>query len=149
MQEPEPGVSGADPPQPAAGQSGAPAAGDAVPAASACPDLDTRAGVGGDSDGASCQPSPGPEGAGAGRPQEEPSGTLRAPPADPQRVRSAPELVRPLRAMDGLGRDRTDRPPQVRRLPGCVCWQAGCGGARFGGGRHRGDVALVRDGHGK
>ncbi|XP_049659340.1 peripheral-type benzodiazepine receptor-associated protein 1 isoform X9 [Accipiter gentilis] len=112
MQEPEPGVSGADPPQPAAGQSGAPAAGDAVPAASACPDLDTRTGVGGDSDGASGQPSPGPEGAGAARPQEEPSGTLRGPPADPQRVRSAPELVRPLRAMDGLGRDRTERPPQ-------------------------------------
>ncbi|XP_069647685.1 peripheral-type benzodiazepine receptor-associated protein 1 isoform X11 [Haliaeetus albicilla] len=112
MQEPERGVSGADPPQPAAGQSGAPAAGDAVPAASACPDLDTRTGVGGDSDGASCQPSPRPEGAGAARPQEEPSGTLRGPPADPQRVRSAPELVRPLRAMDGLGRDRTDRPPQ-------------------------------------
>ncbi|XP_052659021.1 peripheral-type benzodiazepine receptor-associated protein 1 isoform X8 [Harpia harpyja] len=112
MQEPERGVSGADPPQPAAGQSGAPAAGDAVPAASACPDLDTRKGVGGDSDRASCQPSPGPEGAGAARPQEEPSGTLRGPPADPQRVRSAPELVRPLRAMDGLGRDRTDRPPQ-------------------------------------
>uniref|UniRef100_A0A663ELQ8 TSPO associated protein 1 n=1 Tax=Aquila chrysaetos chrysaetos TaxID=223781 RepID=A0A663ELQ8_AQUCH len=112
MQEPEPGVSGAYPPQPAAGQSGAPAAGDPVPAASACPDLDTRKGVGGDSDGASCQPSPGPEGAGAARPQEEPSGTLRGPPADPQRVRSTPELVRPLRAMDGVGRDPTDRPPQ-------------------------------------
>lgn len=124
---------GADPPQPAAGQSGAPAAGDAVPAASACPDLDTGKGVGGDSDKASCQLSPGPEGAGAPQPQEESPRTLRGPPPDPQRVRSAPELVRPLRAMDGLGRDWTDRPPQVRQLPGCVCWQAVCGGARFGG----------------
>ncbi|KAM6239446.1 peripheral-type benzodiazepine receptor-associated protein 1 isoform 7-T7 [Spheniscus humboldti] len=112
MQEPERGVPGADPPQPAAGQSGAPAAGDAVPAASACPDLDTGKGVGGDSDKASCQLSPGPEEAGAPQPQEESPRTLRGPPPDPQWVRSAPELVRPLRAMDGLGRDRTDRPPQ-------------------------------------
>ncbi|XP_054703292.1 peripheral-type benzodiazepine receptor-associated protein 1 isoform X10 [Grus americana] len=107
MQDPERGVPGADPPQPAAGQSGAPAAGDAVPAASACPDLGTRKGLGGDSDRA-----PGPERAGAPQPQEETAGTLRGPPPDPQRVRSAPELVRPLRAMDGFGRDRTDRPPQ-------------------------------------
>ncbi|XP_076211114.1 peripheral-type benzodiazepine receptor-associated protein 1 isoform X4 [Aptenodytes patagonicus] len=112
MQEPERGVPGADPPQPAAGQSGAPAAGDAVPTASACPDLDTGKGVGGDSDRASCQLSPGPEGAGAPQPQEESPGTLRGPPPDPQWVRSTPELVRPLRAMDGLGRDWTDRPPQ-------------------------------------
>ncbi|XP_075627816.1 peripheral-type benzodiazepine receptor-associated protein 1 isoform X10 [Balearica regulorum gibbericeps] len=107
MQDPERGGPGADPPQPAAGQSGAPAAGDVVPAASACPDLGTREGLGGDSDRA-----PGPERAGAPQPQEETPGTLRGPPPDPQRVRSAPELVRPLRAMDGFGRDRTDRPPQ-------------------------------------
>ncbi|XP_063197874.1 peripheral-type benzodiazepine receptor-associated protein 1 isoform X8 [Chroicocephalus ridibundus] len=112
MQEPERGVPSADPPQRAAGQSGAPAARGAVPAASACPDLDTREGVGGEGDRASCQLSPGPEGAGAPQDQEESPGILRGPPPDPQRVRSAPELVRPLRAMDGLGRDRTDRPPQ-------------------------------------
>ncbi|XP_074969214.1 peripheral-type benzodiazepine receptor-associated protein 1 isoform X11 [Phalacrocorax aristotelis] len=112
MQEPERGVPGADPPQPAAGLSRAPAAGDAAPAASACPDLDTREGGGGGSARASCQLSPGPEGAGAPQPREESPGTLRGTPLDPQRVRSAPELVRPLRAMDGLGRDRTDRLPQ-------------------------------------
>lgn len=125
MQEPERGVPSAHPPQRAAGQSGAPVAGHAVPATSACPDLDTREGVGGDGDRVSCQLSPGPEGTAAPQSQEGSPGTLRGPPPDPQRVRSAPELVRPLRAMDGLGRDRTDRPPQVRRLPGCVCWQAG------------------------
>ncbi|XP_074449548.1 peripheral-type benzodiazepine receptor-associated protein 1 isoform X7 [Larus michahellis] len=112
MQEPERGVPSADPPQRAAGQSGAPAARGAVPAASACPDLDTREGVGGEGDRASCQLSPGPEGARAPQAQEESPGILRGPPPDPQRVCSAPELVRPLRAMDGLGRDRTDRPPQ-------------------------------------
>ncbi|XP_074746802.1 peripheral-type benzodiazepine receptor-associated protein 1 isoform X3 [Strix uralensis] len=104
MQEPERGVAGAEPPPTAAG--------DAVPAASACPALGTRKGVEGDGDGASCQLSPGPAAAGAPQPQEESAGPLRDPPADPQRVRSPAELVRPLRAMDGLGRDRTDRPPQ-------------------------------------
>ncbi|KAM6372997.1 peripheral-type benzodiazepine receptor-associated protein 1 isoform 8-T8 [Pluvialis apricaria] len=113
MQAPERGVPSADAAQRAAGQSGAPAAGHVVPAA-ACPDPDpdTREGVGGDGDGVSCQISPGPEGTGAPQPQEESPGTLRGPPPDPQRVRSSPELLRPLRAMDGLGRDQTDRPPQ-------------------------------------
>ncbi|XP_032859657.2 peripheral-type benzodiazepine receptor-associated protein 1 isoform X9 [Tyto alba] len=106
MQEPERGVPGA------AGQSRVPAAGDAVPAASASPDLGTRKGGGGDGDRASCLLSPGPEGAGAPQPQEESPGTLRGPAPDPQRVHSALELIRPLRAMDGLGCDRTDRPPQ-------------------------------------
>nr|XP_021396060.1 peripheral-type benzodiazepine receptor-associated protein 1 isoform X6 [Lonchura striata domestica] len=91
MQEPERGVPGA-----AAGQSGA-------PAASACPQLDTREGAGGDTAG--CQLSPGSERDGASQPREESSGSPRVPPPDPQRVHSAPELVRPLRAMD-----RTDRP---------------------------------------
>ncbi|KAM6048963.1 LOW QUALITY PROTEIN: peripheral-type benzodiazepine receptor-associated protein 1 [Theristicus caerulescens] len=104
MQEPERGVPGAEPAQAAAG--------DAVPAASACPAPATRGGAGGDSDRASCQLSPGPGGAGAPQPQEESPGTLCGPPPDPQWVRSAPELVRPLRAMDGLGCDRTDRFPQ-------------------------------------
>ncbi|XP_075296595.1 peripheral-type benzodiazepine receptor-associated protein 1 isoform X5 [Opisthocomus hoazin] len=81
---------------------------DANPAA--CPGTDTREGAGGDADGASCQPSPGPERAGGPQPQEESPRTLPGPPPDPQRVRSAPELVRPLRAMDGCS--RTDRPPQ-------------------------------------
>ncbi|XP_053851265.1 peripheral-type benzodiazepine receptor-associated protein 1 isoform X5 [Vidua macroura] len=93
MQEPERGV-----PSAATGQSG-------VPAASACPDLDTREGAGGDTAG--CQLSPGSEQDGASQPQEESSGSRRVPPPDPQRVHSAPELVRPLRAMD-----RTDRPPK-------------------------------------
>ncbi|XP_075575741.1 peripheral-type benzodiazepine receptor-associated protein 1 [Pelecanus crispus] len=110
MQEPERGVPGANLQQPAAGQSGAPAAGDAVPTASACPDLDTRKGVGGDR--ASCQLSPGPAGAGAPQSQEESPGTLHSPPPDPQWVHSALELVRPLRAIDGLGCNRTDGPPQ-------------------------------------
>ncbi|KAM6049342.1 peripheral-type benzodiazepine receptor-associated protein 1 isoform 8-T8 [Chlamydotis macqueenii] len=93
--------------QPVTGQSAEPAAGDAVPA---CPHRDTRDGVGGDR--ASCQLSPGPEGPGAPQPRAEPRGSLRGPPPDPQRVRSAPALVRPLRAMEGLGRDRTDGTPQ-------------------------------------
>ncbi|XP_053816914.1 peripheral-type benzodiazepine receptor-associated protein 1 isoform X3 [Vidua chalybeata] len=93
MQEPERGV-----PSAATGQSG-------VPAASACLDLDTREGAGGDTAG--CQLSPGSEQDGASQPQEESSGSRRVPPPDPQRVHSAPELVRPLRAMD-----RTDRPPK-------------------------------------
>ncbi|XP_031985451.1 peripheral-type benzodiazepine receptor-associated protein 1 isoform X2 [Corvus moneduloides] len=93
MQEPERGAPSAAP-----GQSGA-------PAASARPDLDTREGAGGDTAG--CQLSPGSQRDGAPQPQEEPSGTPRVPPPDPQRVHSAPELVRPLRAMD-----RTDRHPQ-------------------------------------
>ncbi|XP_048180977.1 peripheral-type benzodiazepine receptor-associated protein 1 isoform X8 [Corvus hawaiiensis] len=93
MQEPERGAPSAAP-----GQSGA-------PAASARPDLDTREGAGGDTAG--CQLSLGSQRDGAPQPQEEPSGTPRVPPPDPQRVHSAPELVRPLRAMD-----RTDRHPQ-------------------------------------
>ncbi|XP_030818453.1 peripheral-type benzodiazepine receptor-associated protein 1 isoform X2 [Camarhynchus parvulus] len=93
MQEPERGVPGAAP-----GHSG-------VPAASVRPDLDTREGAGGDTAG--CQPSPGSEQDGAPQPQEESSGTPRVPPPDAQRVHSAPELVRPLRAMD-----RTDRSPK-------------------------------------
>ncbi|XP_068066183.1 peripheral-type benzodiazepine receptor-associated protein 1 [Anomalospiza imberbis] len=93
MQEPERGM-----PCAAAGQSG-------VPAASACPDLDTREGAGGDTAG--CQLSPGSEQDGASQPQEESSGSPRVPPPDPQRVHSAPELVRPLRTMD-----RTDGPPK-------------------------------------
>ncbi|XP_066058355.1 peripheral-type benzodiazepine receptor-associated protein 1 isoform X2 [Chamaea fasciata] len=93
MQEPERGVPSAAP-----GQSGA-------PAASARPDLDMREGAGGDTAG--CQLSRGSERDGAPQPREESSGTPRVPPPDPQRVHSAPELVRPLRAMD-----RTDRPPQ-------------------------------------
>ncbi|XP_074779295.1 peripheral-type benzodiazepine receptor-associated protein 1 isoform X7 [Athene noctua] len=109
MQEPERGVAGAEPPPTAAGQCGAPAPGDAVPAASACPALGTSKGVEGDGDGASWQLS---AGAGAPQPQEESAGPLGDPPADPQRVRSPAELVRPLRGMDGLGRDWTDRPPQ-------------------------------------
>ncbi|XP_036251006.1 peripheral-type benzodiazepine receptor-associated protein 1 isoform X8 [Molothrus ater] len=93
MQQPERGVPSAAP-----GHS-------AVPAASARPDLDTREGAGGDTDG--CQLSPGSEQDGAPQPQEESSGIPRVPPPDAQRVHSAPELVRPLRAMD-----RTDRPPK-------------------------------------
>ncbi|KAM4886571.1 peripheral-type benzodiazepine receptor-associated protein 1 [Sylvia borin] len=93
MQEPECGV-----PSTAPGHSGA-------PAASARPDLDMREGAGGDTAG--CQLSRGSERHGALQPREESSATPRVPPPDPQRVRSAPELVRPLRAMD-----RTDRPPQ-------------------------------------
>ncbi|XP_068512458.1 peripheral-type benzodiazepine receptor-associated protein 1 isoform X7 [Anas acuta] len=91
-----------------------PHTGDAVPAASAsaCPDVSlapaTREGAGGAAGGASRPPSPGPEGAGAAQPQEGSRSSLRAPPADPQRVRPAPELVRPRQAMDGLGRERTD-----------------------------------------
>ncbi|XP_014110338.1 PREDICTED: peripheral-type benzodiazepine receptor-associated protein 1-like, partial [Pseudopodoces humilis] len=76
-----------------------------APAASARPDLDTREGEGGDTAG--CQLSPGSERDGAPQPQEESSGTPHVPPPDPQRVHSAPELVRPPRAMD-----RTDRSPQ-------------------------------------
>ncbi|XP_072772924.1 peripheral-type benzodiazepine receptor-associated protein 1 isoform X13 [Taeniopygia guttata] len=91
MQEPERGVPGA-----AAGQSG-------VPAASARPHLDAREGAGGDTAG--CQLSPGSERDGASQPREESPGSPRVPPPDPQRVHSAPELVRPLRAMDW-----TDRP---------------------------------------
>ncbi|XP_038013683.1 peripheral-type benzodiazepine receptor-associated protein 1 isoform X9 [Motacilla alba alba] len=93
MQEPERGVPGAAP-----GQSG-------VPAASARPDLDSRQGAEGDTAG--CQLSPGSEQDGAPQTQEESSGTPRVPPPDAQRVHSAPELVRPLRAMDW-----TDRPPK-------------------------------------
>eukprot|EP00075_Anas_platyrhynchos_P012574 XP_027301827.1 peripheral-type benzodiazepine receptor-associated protein 1 isoform X7 [Anas platyrhynchos] len=91
-----------------------PHTGDAVPAASAsaCPDVSlapaTREGAGDAAGGASRPPSPGPEGAGAAQPQEGSRSSLRAPPADPQRVRPAPELVRPRQAMDGLGRERTD-----------------------------------------
>nr|XP_038021596.1 peripheral-type benzodiazepine receptor-associated protein 1 isoform X7 [Anas platyrhynchos] len=91
-----------------------PHTGDAVPAASAsaCPDVSlapaTREGEGDAAGGASRPPSPGPEGAGAAQPQEGSRSSLRAPPADPQRVRPAPELVRPRQAMDGLGRERTD-----------------------------------------
>ncbi|KAM6296692.1 peripheral-type benzodiazepine receptor-associated protein 1 [Aegotheles albertisi] len=106
MQEPERGV-------PGAGQSGAPVSGRAVPAAPARPALGTRQGAGGDGDSASRPLSPGPERPGAPQPQEESAGTPRTPPADPQRVRSAPqELVRPPRAMDGLGCSRTDGAPQ-------------------------------------
>ncbi|XP_026653079.2 peripheral-type benzodiazepine receptor-associated protein 1 isoform X8 [Zonotrichia albicollis] len=93
MQEPERGV-----PSTAPGHSG-------VPAASARPDLDTREGAGGDTAG--CRLSPASEQDGAPQPQEESSGTLRVPPPDAQRVHSAPELVRPLRAME-----RTDRAPK-------------------------------------
>ncbi|XP_058673711.1 peripheral-type benzodiazepine receptor-associated protein 1 isoform X5 [Ammospiza caudacuta] len=93
MQEPERGVPSAAP-----GHSG-------VPAASARPDLDTREGAGGDTAG--CRLSLGSEQDGAPQPQEESSGTPRVPPPDAQRVHSAPELVRPLRAME-----RTDRAPK-------------------------------------
>ncbi|XP_057893579.1 peripheral-type benzodiazepine receptor-associated protein 1 isoform X2 [Melospiza georgiana] len=93
MQEPERGEPSAAP-----GHSG-------VPAASARPDLDTREGSGGDTAG--CRLSPGSEQDGAPQPQEESSGTPRVPPPDAQRVHSAPELVRPLRAME-----RTDRAPK-------------------------------------
>ncbi|XP_064585233.1 peripheral-type benzodiazepine receptor-associated protein 1 isoform X7 [Zonotrichia leucophrys gambelii] len=93
MQEPERGV-----PSTAPGHSG-------VPAASARPDLDTREGAGGDTAG--CRLSPASEQDGAPQPQEESSGTPRVPPPDAQRVHSAPELVRPLRAME-----RTDRAPK-------------------------------------
>ncbi|XP_027752090.1 peripheral-type benzodiazepine receptor-associated protein 1 isoform X1 [Empidonax traillii] len=96
MQEPERGV-----------PSSAPAAGDAAPAAPACPELDTRDGAGGDRDTAGCRLPTGSERDGAPHPQEESAGTPRVPPPDPQRVHSAPELIRPLRAME-----RTDRPPQ-------------------------------------
>ncbi|XP_027524788.1 peripheral-type benzodiazepine receptor-associated protein 1 isoform X6 [Corapipo altera] len=96
MQEPERGV-----------PSAAPAAGDAAPAAPACPDLDTRDGAGGDTDTVGCRLPTGSERDGAPQPQEESPGTPHVPPPDPQRVHSAPELVRPLRAME-----RTDRPPQ-------------------------------------
>ncbi|XP_035199033.1 peripheral-type benzodiazepine receptor-associated protein 1 isoform X7 [Oxyura jamaicensis] len=89
-----------------------PQTGDAVPAASACPDVAlapaTREGAGGAADRASRPPSPGPEGAGAAQPREGSRSSLRAPAADPQRVRPASELVRPRQAMDGLGRERTD-----------------------------------------
>uniref|UniRef100_A0A672UIX5 RIMS-binding protein 2 n=1 Tax=Strigops habroptila TaxID=2489341 RepID=A0A672UIX5_STRHB len=98
MQDPERGEPSADP-----------APGDAVPAS---PDPGTSESVRGDSDRASCRLFPGPEGPADPRPQEESPGTLRGPSQDPQRVRAAPELVRPLRAMDGLGGDRTDRHPQ-------------------------------------
>ncbi|KAM9525400.1 peripheral-type benzodiazepine receptor-associated protein 1 isoform 14-T14 [Guaruba guarouba] len=98
MQNPERGEPSADP-----------APGDAVPAG---PDQGTRESVRGDSDRASCRLSPEPEGLADPQPQEESPGTLRGPPPDPQRFHSAPELVRPLRAMDGLGGDRTDRHPQ-------------------------------------
>ncbi|XP_065551165.1 peripheral-type benzodiazepine receptor-associated protein 1 isoform X11 [Lathamus discolor] len=98
MQDPERGEPSADP-----------APGNAVPAG---PDPGTRESVRGDSERASCRLSPEPEGPAEPRPQEASPGTLRGPPPDPQRVRSAPELVRPLRAMDGLGGDRTDRHPQ-------------------------------------
>ncbi|XP_050181916.1 peripheral-type benzodiazepine receptor-associated protein 1 isoform X8 [Myiozetetes cayanensis] len=96
MQEPERGV-----------PSSAPAAGDAAPAAPACPELDTRDGAGGDRDTAGCRLPTGSERDGAPQPQEESAGTPSVPPPDPQRVHSAPELIRPLRAME-----RTDRPPQ-------------------------------------
>ncbi|XP_061231719.1 peripheral-type benzodiazepine receptor-associated protein 1 isoform X8 [Neopsephotus bourkii] len=86
-----------------------PAPGDAVPAG---PDPGTRESVRGDSDRASCRLSPELEGPGDPRPQEESPETLCGPPPDPQRVRSPAELVRPLRTMDGLGGDRTDRHPQ-------------------------------------
>lgn len=99
MQEPERGVPSAAP-----GQSAAPAR----------QDLHTREGAGDNT--ASCQLSPGSERDGAAQPEEESSGPLRASPPDPQRVQSAPELVRLLREMD-----RTDRCPQVRRGSGCVC----------------------------
>ncbi|XP_066835958.1 peripheral-type benzodiazepine receptor-associated protein 1 isoform X8 [Anser cygnoides] len=93
-----------------------PQTGDAVPAASARPDVApapaTREGSGGAAGRASRPPSPGPEGAGAAQPQEGSRGSLRAPPAAPQRVRPAPELVRPRQAMDGLGSQRTDGPAQ-------------------------------------
>ncbi|XP_071430915.1 peripheral-type benzodiazepine receptor-associated protein 1 isoform X7 [Pithys albifrons albifrons] len=92
MQEPERGV-----------PSAAPAAGDAAPAAPACPDTDTRE----EGDTGSCRLSTGSARHGAPQPQGETPGTPRDPPPDPQRVHSAPELVRPLPAMD-----RTDGPPQ-------------------------------------
>ncbi|XP_071621369.1 peripheral-type benzodiazepine receptor-associated protein 1 isoform X2 [Heliangelus exortis] len=97
---------------PGSGKRSAPAPGPAPPAAFACPDLGEPPGGGGEGDRASCQPSPGPERTGAPQPQEQPPGTFCGPPPDPQRVRSAPELVRPLRVMDGLGCSRTDRAPQ-------------------------------------
>ncbi|XP_064893380.1 peripheral-type benzodiazepine receptor-associated protein 1 isoform X4 [Columba livia] len=104
MEQPERGVPGAEPA--AAGHS------DTVPAASACPDTDTREGVGADGDTTSHQLSTGLEGTGAPQPQEESPGTLRCPPPDPQRVRSVPELIRPLRTIEGLGWNRMDRPHQ-------------------------------------
>ncbi|XP_071673192.1 peripheral-type benzodiazepine receptor-associated protein 1 isoform X6 [Patagioenas fasciata] len=104
MEQTERGVPGAEPA--AAGHS------DTVPAASACPDTDTREGVGGGGDTTSHQLSTGLEGTGAPQPQEESPGTLRRPPPEPQRVHSVPELIRPLRAIDGLGWNRTDRPHQ-------------------------------------
>ncbi|XP_055653584.1 peripheral-type benzodiazepine receptor-associated protein 1 isoform X2 [Falco peregrinus] len=94
MQEPERGLPSAD------------------PAASAWPDLGTRNVPGGDGDRASCQLGPGPGEAGAAQPREAAPGPLHRPPPDPQRVRSAPELIRPLRAMDGRGGERADGPPQ-------------------------------------
>ncbi|XP_064022254.1 peripheral-type benzodiazepine receptor-associated protein 1 isoform X8 [Pogoniulus pusillus] len=114
MQEPGPEreVPSAAPAQPVTGQSGSPAAGDATPAASACPQLDTPKGVGGGGDRASCPLTPEPEGTEVPQPQEESPGPPRCPPTEQQRGRSAPELVRPLRTMEGLGRDRQDRPPQ-------------------------------------
>ncbi|KAM9370592.1 peripheral-type benzodiazepine receptor-associated protein 1 [Phaethornis superciliosus] len=107
MQEPEPERG-----MPGSGKRSAPAPGPAPPAASACPDLAEPPGRGGDGDRASCQLSPGPERAGEPQPQEQPPGTFCGPPPDPQRVGSAPELLRPLGAMEGLGWSRTDRPPQ-------------------------------------
>ncbi|XP_040468651.1 peripheral-type benzodiazepine receptor-associated protein 1 isoform X8 [Falco naumanni] len=94
MQEPERGLPSAD------------------PAAFAWPDLGTRNVPGGDGDRASCQLGPGPGEAGAAQPREAAPGPLHRPPPDPQRVRSAPELIRPLRAMDGRGGERADGPPQ-------------------------------------
>ncbi|XP_037231093.1 peripheral-type benzodiazepine receptor-associated protein 1 isoform X7 [Falco rusticolus] len=94
MQEPERGLPSAD------------------PAASAWPDLGTRNVPGGDGDRASCQLGPGPGEAGAAQPREAAPGPLHRLPPDPQRVRSAPELIRPLRAMDGRGGERADGPPQ-------------------------------------
>ncbi|XP_021270981.1 peripheral-type benzodiazepine receptor-associated protein 1 isoform X5 [Numida meleagris] len=79
-----------------------PQTGDAVPVASASPDVapltDTREGAGGGSDSAP-RAAPGQERDDAPRPQEG------SPSPDPQ-------LVRPLRAMEGLGRERTDGTPQ-------------------------------------
>ncbi|XP_048823093.1 peripheral-type benzodiazepine receptor-associated protein 1 isoform X8 [Lagopus muta] len=79
-----------------------PQTGDAVPVASGSPDAalltDTREGAGGGGDGAP-RVAPGRELDDAPRPQED------SPSPEPQ-------LVRPPRAMEGLGRERPDGPPQ-------------------------------------
>ncbi|XP_068765476.1 peripheral-type benzodiazepine receptor-associated protein 1 isoform X3 [Struthio camelus] len=126
MEEQEGRASRADLPQMAAQQNYAPALGNTIPVASTCLDrtvvTDTHesgAPGGDDGDKVSHHLSPGVPESGleesrAIQSQEDSPWTLCGPPVDPQRdlPLQAPALVRPLRAMDGLKYDQTDRSPQ-------------------------------------